>query len=88
MRRLAPLSALSHSISLDVPGQLDCATMQAAMRRVVDAAARQGVASGLHIRDLQALRIWRERGMRFLMYSNEVGLLRSAAAQAAEALRG
>ncbi len=76
------------SISLGVPGQTGHRTMQAAMERVVEAAARHGVASGLHIRDLDALKAWQAKGMRFLMYSNEVGLLRQAAEQAAKAIRG
>jgi len=75
------------SISLGVPGQPNHPTMQAAMEQVVAAAARHGVASGIHIRDLEALRAWRAKGMRCLMYSNEVGLLRQAAEQAAKALR-
>jgi len=76
------------SISLGVPGQVKSATMQAAMQRVVDAAARHGVASGLHTPDLEQLLAWRDRGMRFLMYANEVRLLKAAAEQAARALRG
>ncbi len=75
------------SISLGVPGQTNHPLMQAAMQRVVDAAERHGVASGLHIRDLAALKAWQAKGMRFLMYSNDVGLLRQAAEQAAQAIR-
>jgi len=75
------------SISLGFPGQTDHPTVQAAIERVVQSAARHHVASGLHIRDLEALKTWRDKGMRFLMYSNEVGLLRDAAASAAKALR-
>lgn len=76
------------SISLGVPGQVKSATMHGAMQRVVDAAARHGVAAGLHTADLEQLLAWRDRGMRFLMYANEVRLLRAAAEQAAKALRG
>jgi len=76
------------SISLGVPGQVDHPIMQEAMTRVVEAAARHGVASGLHIADLSTLRAWQGRGMRFLMYSNEVGLMRQAAEQAARTVRG
>ncbi len=75
------------SVSLGVPGQIDHPTMQAALGRVVEAAARHGVASGLHTRDMEALRAWQARGMRFLMYSNEIGLLRQAAEQALKTLR-
>ncbi len=76
------------SISLGVPGQMQSPVMQAAMQRAIDAATRHGVAPGLHAHDLQALTAWRDRGMRFLTYTNELGLLRSAAEQAARALRG
>ncbi len=76
------------SISLGVPGESRSATMQAAMVKVVEVCARHGVASGLHSPDLQWLMEWRDRGMRFLMYSNEMKLLRGAADEAAKALRG
>lgn len=75
------------SISLGLPGQLGHPAMQAAMEQVVAAAARYGVASGLHVHDLAVLRAWQAKGMRFLMYSNEVGMLRQAAEQAAKAIR-
>lgn len=76
------------SISLGVPGQHGHPAMRAAMERVVEAAERHGVASGLHTGDLDELRAWQAKGMRFLMYANEVVMLRRAAQQAAEAIRG
>ncbi|MDI7277182.1 MAG: aldolase/citrate lyase family protein [Anaerolineae bacterium] len=76
------------SISLGVPGQIDHPAMQEAMARVVEAAARHGVASGLHVGDLAVLRAWQARGMRLLMYSNDTGLLRQAAEQAVRTIRG
>ncbi|MGQ9683554.1 MAG: HpcH/HpaI aldolase family protein [Anaerolineae bacterium] len=76
------------SISLGVPGEVGHPVMQAAMERVVEVAARYGVASGMHVRDLSLLRTWQARGMRFLMYANEMLLMRQAAEQAAKALRG
>ncbi len=76
------------SISLGVPGQLDHPLVQDAIQRVVDAAERHGVASGMHIRNLDLLRAWQAKGMRFLMYSTEVRLLSQAAQQAVQAIRG
>lgn len=76
------------SIALGVVGQTDHPVLQAAMEQVVEVAARYGVASGIHLRDLALLRAWKEKGMRFLMYANEVVLLRQAAEQAAKAVRG
>ncbi|MCL6429831.1 MAG: aldolase [Anaerolineae bacterium] len=76
------------SISLGVPGEIHHPAMQAAMARVVEAAAKHGVASGLHTADLSTLRAWQGKGMRFLMYSNEIGLMRQAAGQAAQTIRG
>jgi 2-keto-3-deoxy-L-rhamnonate aldolase RhmA len=76
------------SIALGLAGQIDHPVLQAAMEQVVEVAARHGVASGIHLRDLALLRVWKEKGMRFLMYANEVILLRQAAEQAAKAVRG
>ena len=75
------------SISLGVPGEHGHPIMRAAMERVVEAAARHGVASGLHVRDLEVLTSWRARGMRFLMYSSDVGMLRQAGEEGVRALR-
>ena len=71
------------SISLGLPGQRAHPTAQAAWARVVAAAARHGVASGLHIGDTDLLRTWRDKGMRMLMCDRDIGLMQKAAHQVA-----
>jgi 2-keto-3-deoxy-L-rhamnonate aldolase RhmA len=76
------------SISLGVPGQLDHELMVEYIRKVVDACKRHGVAAGTHLRNLDMLRYWRDRGMQLLMYSTDVELLMDATRSAVKQLRG
>ena len=75
------------SISLGVPGEPNHPLMIEYIERMVEGCIRNGVAAGIHIPDMDALRRWREKGMRFLAYSNDIGLLRQAAGDAVEQLR-
>jgi len=75
------------SVSLGLPGELGHSLMTESIQRVVDACRARGVASGIHSRDLDALKFWRERGMRLLMYSSDFGLMASAGAKAVQVLR-
>lgn len=75
------------SISLGVPGEHEHPSMVEAIQKVVDSCAKRGVASGIHVRDMSVLQFWMERGMTFITYSTDVGLLTSAAAEAVTVLR-
>jgi 2-dehydro-3-deoxyglucarate aldolase/4-hydroxy-2-oxoheptanedioate aldolase len=63
------------SISLGVPGEFQHPKMVQAMEAVRDTCQRRGIAPGTQTRTLQLARFWRERGMRFLGCSSEVGML-------------
>jgi 2-keto-3-deoxy-L-rhamnonate aldolase RhmA len=58
------------------------------IQRVLDAATRQGIAAGTHVGDLPTLKVWRDKGMRLLMYNYDFGLMMGAATAAAKELRG
>jgi 2-dehydro-3-deoxyglucarate aldolase/4-hydroxy-2-oxoheptanedioate aldolase len=75
------------SISLGVPGEHMHPTMIEAIQKVVDACAKRGIASGIHVRDMSVLQFWMERGMKFITCDTDVGLLISAAMQAVTTLR-
>ena len=75
------------SISLGVPGEPNHPRMIEYIEKMVEGCIRNGVAPGIHIPDMDALRRWSAKGMRFLAYSNEIGLLRQAATAAVEQMR-
>ena len=75
------------SISLGVPGQLDHPIMVDNIGKVVEACERHGIASGAHLRSLEMLEYWRDRGMRMLTYSTDIGLLMDAAKDAVKRLK-
>jgi 2-keto-3-deoxy-L-rhamnonate aldolase RhmA len=75
------------SISLGVPGQYTHPLMQQAMDRVVQTAARHGVATGMHARNSSLVRTWRDKGMRFLMCDTDLGLLQRATEDLIKTLR-
>jgi 2-keto-3-deoxy-L-rhamnonate aldolase RhmA len=57
------------------------------VQKVVDAAKRREIPSGTHVGDLKALKSWRDRGMRLLMFSSDFSLMMSAGAAAINELR-
>lgn len=75
------------SISLGVPGEHGHPLMVEAIQRVVDACRRHGAASGIHIRDMEKLLFWRERGMTLLTYSTDTAMIMEAATGAVKRLR-
>jgi 2-dehydro-3-deoxyglucarate aldolase/4-hydroxy-2-oxoheptanedioate aldolase len=63
------------SISLGVPGEFQHPLMVEAMEAVRDSCNRRGIAPGTQTRTLSLAKFWRERGMRFLGCSSDVGML-------------
>jgi len=75
------------SISLGVPGDFGSQLLNEAIQKVVDACKKHGLASGTHVRDMDSLLFWRDRGMRLLTYSSDVGLIMSGASDAVSRIK-
>ncbi len=75
------------SISLGVPGEFDSAILNEAIQKVVDACKRHRVASGTHVREMDSLLFWMDRGMRLLTFSSDVGLIMSSASDAVNRIK-
>jgi 4-hydroxy-2-oxoheptanedioate aldolase len=75
------------TLSLGAPGPQDPA-VQEAIQKVVEAGRRHGVATGIHLRDVEQLKAWRARGMTMLTCSTEVDFIMNGARAAVSALRG
>ena len=75
------------SMSLGVPGDGEHPQVTEAIQKVVDSAKRHRLPSGTHIRDLQNLKTWRERGMRLLMYHSDFGFISQAGSAAVAMLK-
>src|SRR5205823_10109760 len=76
------------SMSLGVSGDGEHPQVTEAIQKVVDAAKRRNLPSGTHVRDLENLKGWRERGMRLLMYNTDFGFIAQAGATAVRELKG
>ena len=74
------------TLSLGAPDPQD-AMVQDAIQKVVDAAKRHGVASGIHLRDAAQVKAWQVRGMTMLTCSTEIDFIRSGARAVVETLR-
>ena len=71
------------SISLGVPGEFQHPKMVEAMEQIRDSCIAHGVAPGTQTRTLPLAKFWKERGMRFLGCSSEVGMLLEKASEIA-----
>ncbi len=75
------------TLSLGAPNPQDPA-VQEAIQKVIEAGRRHGVATGIHLRNVEQLKVWRERGMTMLTYSTDLDLILSGARAGVQALRG
>jgi 2-keto-3-deoxy-L-rhamnonate aldolase RhmA len=75
------------SISLGVPGEFQHPKMVEAMEQIRDSCIGYGIAPGTQTRTPSLARFWRERGMRFLGCSSEVGMLLEKASEIIGLLR-
>jgi len=76
------------SISLGIPGEYRHPVFLEAVDRVFGICLRNGVSPAMHTGDLQAVKAMREKGARFLIYSNETRMLLGAAKAAVRELGG
>jgi 2-keto-3-deoxy-L-rhamnonate aldolase RhmA len=60
----------------------------AGIERVIAACSAAGIASGIHIGDVEELGMWMRKGMRMITCSSDTGFLSSAASQVVHRLRG
>ena len=68
------------SVSLGIPGDMTHPREVEAIDRIMEVCRQQGLVAGIHLFDLQALKTWVGKGMRFVTYSSDVALLADAAA--------
>jgi 2-dehydro-3-deoxyglucarate aldolase/4-hydroxy-2-oxoheptanedioate aldolase len=74
------------SISLGVPGDFQHPKMVDAMEKIRDSCIAHNVTPGTQTRNLPLAKFWRERGMRFLGCSSEVGMMMERASELAKEL--
>jgi 4-hydroxy-2-oxoheptanedioate aldolase len=85
---LAVMGPNDLSYDLGCQGQTDHPKVVEAIQKVVDAARGCGKHSGTHMGNLEQLLYWRGRGMTFIAYNTDSGLLFKAASEGLDALKG
>lgn len=75
------------SVSLGIPGQMSHPDEVAAITRVVDVCRKHGIIPGIHMSNLEMMKDWIEKGMRFVSFSSDVDLLARAAAESLARLK-
>jgi 2-keto-3-deoxy-L-rhamnonate aldolase RhmA len=75
------------SVSLGIPGQISHPDEVEAINKVVEVCQRHGITPGIHMSNLEMLKAWIEKGMRFVTFSSDVDLLSRAAADSLAQLK-
>lgn len=75
------------SISLGLPGQVNHPIVIESIEKVIEACRKLGLACGIHIGDMGALKGWMRKGMRLITYSSEANFIYEAALAAVKELR-
>ncbi len=70
------------SQDMGIPGRLDHPRMESALRQVIKACNRHGVAPGIHLADMDLVKKWIKEGMRFVTYSYDTKLFKDASRDA------
>jgi 2-keto-3-deoxy-L-rhamnonate aldolase RhmA len=75
------------SVSLGIPGQTTHPKEVAAIETVVDICQKHKVVPGIHMSQLETLKDWIQKGMRFVTFSSDVDLLARAAEESLAQLK-
>ena len=75
------------SVSMGIPGKIQDPREVAAIERVVEVCRQRGIASGTMLFDKEQAKNWIRKGMRFMAYSSDIGILADAAASAVSELK-
>jgi 2-keto-3-deoxy-L-rhamnonate aldolase RhmA len=75
------------SISLGIPDQMGSEILMKAIDKVVETGKKKRKATGIHIANIEALKIWRSKGMMVLAYSTDIGFQYNASKSALEELK-
>lgn len=66
------------SISLGVPGEINHAAVQTAIKKMIEVCQQHGVVPAIHLNTLELAVYWIQQGMRLISFSSETGLMVNA----------
>lgn len=75
------------SVSMGIPGQLTHPKEIEAIAKVIDVCRQHNVIPGIHMSDVETLKGWIRKGMRFVSFSSDVDLLARAGEESLVKLR-
>jgi 2-dehydro-3-deoxyglucarate aldolase/4-hydroxy-2-oxoheptanedioate aldolase len=75
------------SVDLGVPGQIDHPLMVAGLQTIIDSCTKHRIAAGIIHPNLEVVKYWAERGMRWICYSTDGAMLLERAETAAREAR-
>ena len=75
------------SVNLGIPGKISHPDEVEAINKVVDVCQKHKIIPGIHMSNLDMLKAWIEKGMRFVSFSSDVDLLARAAADSLTQLK-
>jgi 2-keto-3-deoxy-L-rhamnonate aldolase RhmA len=75
------------SVSLGIPGQVNHPREVESIDRILQVCRQHNLTTGIQLFDVSGIKGWVEKGMRFVSYSSDVGLLADAAVSALADIR-
>lgn len=75
------------SISMGIPDQYTNPEFESALERVIAICNGYNVATAIHLHDIELCSKWIKRGMRFVLYSSDVRIMRSGLSESFSKLR-
>jgi 2-keto-3-deoxy-L-rhamnonate aldolase RhmA len=75
------------SISLGIPDQMGSEILKKAIDKVVETAKKKKKATGIHIANIEAIKMWRAEGMTVFAYSTDIGFQYTASKSSLEEMK-
>lgn len=75
------------SQDMGIPGQIEHPKVVDALHKVIDSCSKHGVASGIHLQDMEQVEKWINEGMRLITFSYDIQLFKDASYSALKKLR-
>ena len=82
------MGSLDLSLDMGLPGETGHPDVMAATQKVLDGCKAAGKPAGNHLPDMALTQEWMKRGMRFITYNTDSGLLIEAGQRALSTLKG
>lgn len=73
---------------MGIPGEFHNPRVKIAFKRIIESCNKHGVAPGIHLSNIEDVRVWMKEGMRFITFGYDLKFIKDCATESLTNLRG